>query len=101
MSFLRHGRGIHAFSVVEVKTVQAGSGPPFMLPCRQVHREVDVSAQRPEPGGMETAYGSDIASYGPDGQVLVATGPGLLGNPASWRHVASEYPPASPADAQR
>lgn len=47
----------------------------------QVHREVDVAPQCPEPGGVETAYGGDVASHGTDGQVLVPAGPSLLDNP--------------------
>ena len=69
-------------SVVEVETVQAGSGQPVMSPRGQVHREVDVPAERSEPSGMETPHSGDVASHGADGQVLVTTGAGLLDNPA-------------------
>lgn len=48
-------------SVVEVEPVQAGSRQPLVSPCGQVHREVDVSPQRSEPGSMEPPYGSDVA----------------------------------------
>jgi len=69
-------------SVVEVETVQAGSRQPLLSPCGQVHREVDVSPQCSEPSSMEPAYGSDVASNGADGQVLVTTGESLLDDPA-------------------
>ena len=75
-------RSLEDLSVVEVETVQAGSRQPLMSPCSQVHREVDVSPQSSEPSSMEPAYGSDIASNGADGQVLVTTGESLLDDPA-------------------
>ena len=62
--------------------MQAGSRQPLMSPCGQVHREVDVSPQRPEPSSVESLYGSDVAGNRADGQVLVTTGESLLGNPA-------------------
>jgi hypothetical protein len=68
--------------VVELETVQAGSPQPLMSPCGQVHREVDVSPQRSEPSSVEPAYGSDVASDGADGKVLVTTGESLLDDPA-------------------
>jgi hypothetical protein len=100
MSFLRHGCGIHAFSVVEVETVQAGSGQPLMPPCSKVHREVDMPPECPEPGGMETAYGGDVASHGADGQILVTTGPGFLDNPAD-EHAADALIPNGLSDDDR
>jgi hypothetical protein len=69
-------------SVVEVQTVQAGTRQPFMSPCGQVHGEVDVSPQCPEPSSVESLYGSDVASNGADGQVLVTTDESLLDDPA-------------------
>ena len=69
-------------SVVEVETVQAGSRQPLMSPRRQVHGEVDVPAERPEPSRVEPPHGSDVARNGADGQVLVTTGASLLDDPA-------------------
>lgn len=80
--------------------MQAGSGQPLMSPCSQVHREVDVPPQCPEPSGMETAYGNDVASHGADGQVLVTTGTGLLGNPAD-EHAADAQIPSCLSDDDR
>ncbi len=87
-------------SVVKVEAVQAGSGQPLMSPCSQVHREVDVAPQCSEPSGMETANGGDVASHGPDGQVLVTTGTGFLDNPAD-EHAANALIPRCLGDDDR
>jgi hypothetical protein len=87
-------------SVAEVETVQAGSGQPLMPPRSQVHREVDVPPQRPEPSGMKPAYGGDVASHGADGQVFVTTSPGLLDNPAD-EHAANALIPNCLGDDDR
>lgn len=49
---------------------------------------------------METAYGSDVASHGADGQVLVTTGTGLLDNPAD-KHAANALIPSRLSDDDR
>src|SRR6516225_238847 len=71
-----------------------------MPPCSQVHREVDVPAQRSEPRGVETAYGGDVASHGADGQVLVTTSTGFLDNPAD-EHAANTPIPSCLSDDDR
>jgi hypothetical protein len=53
-------------SVAEVQTVQAGSVQPLVSSRRQVHREVHVTAQGPEPGGMESLHGGDVAGHRAD-----------------------------------
>ncbi len=52
-----------------------------MAPWGQVHRQVNVATQRPESGRMEPPDGSDVTRHWPDGQVLKATGAGLLNGP--------------------
>src|SRR5690242_506201 len=63
-----------------------------MPPVSQVHREVDVPAQRAAPGGMETADGGDIARHRPDSQVLVSAGASLLGDPADEQAADAPIP---------
>lgn len=87
-------------SVAEVEAVQAGSGQPLVSPRSQVHREVDMTSQCSEPSGMETADGGDVASHGADGEVLMTTGPSLIGNPVD-EHAADALTPSCLSDDDR
>src|SRR5215469_10798151 len=71
-----------------------------MPPWRQVHREIDVPSQRSEPGGMETAYGGDVASHGANGKVFMATVSGFLDDPAD-EHAANASIPSYRSDNYR